>query len=234
MTKKDHGMKTTRPRSTKNRAFTLVELLVVIAIIAILAALLAPALKSARESARSVACVNNLRQLANAFEFYAGEYEDWLPAYYNGSNTWEGVFTKKRYLGPQDELTVAGRYGRAKAAATVFWCPSDKRQLPGGWTADLGVSYYINTLITQNAPGYHWYRRSEIRTSTETMLLVDGWQANYAIGNYMIYPYTDRYLDVDFRHLGHANILYVDGHVGSRGNPPAPSSSADVFWGVNQ
>jgi LacI family transcriptional regulator len=61
------------------RAFTLIELLVVVAIIAILAALLSPALRNARESAKSLACVNNLRQLALAANLYANDHDDYFP-----------------------------------------------------------------------------------------------------------------------------------------------------------
>lgn len=63
-----------------NRAFTLVELLVVITIIGMLMALLVPAVNSARASARNAQCVNNLRQLGLGLISYQTAKQE-LPGY---------------------------------------------------------------------------------------------------------------------------------------------------------
>src|SRR4051794_39084639 len=62
----------------RRRAFTLVELLVVVGIIAILMAIVMPALARVRAAARDTLCRNNLRQLAAANNIYANEQRDFF------------------------------------------------------------------------------------------------------------------------------------------------------------
>jgi prepilin-type N-terminal cleavage/methylation domain-containing protein len=66
------------PRQLK--AFTIVELLIVIAIIGVLAAMLLPAVNSARESARRNQCANNLRQMGQASLMYLDQFKKLPPA----------------------------------------------------------------------------------------------------------------------------------------------------------
>src|SRR6476620_10969827 len=63
----------------RHRAFTLVELLIVIAIIGVLVALLLPALQAAREAARRITCESNLKQVVLAAQGYADAHVGPLP-----------------------------------------------------------------------------------------------------------------------------------------------------------
>ena len=62
----------------KRRAFTLIDLLVVIVIIGLLMAILMPTLQRAREQGRRAVCLNNLRELTLAWIMYADGNDDKL------------------------------------------------------------------------------------------------------------------------------------------------------------
>ncbi len=102
------------------RAFTLVELLVVIGIIALLVGILMPVLARARDQARKTKCLANLRSIGQELFSYANNNRDKLP---NGNPP--GVWAD-----PSSADWVMVRFAEDLRASGVFHCPSDKDDEP--------------------------------------------------------------------------------------------------------
>jgi prepilin-type N-terminal cleavage/methylation domain-containing protein/prepilin-type processing-associated H-X9-DG protein len=82
-----------------HRAFTLVELLVVIAIIAVLATLAVPAIGGAMESSQRSKCASNMKSIGAGIHLYAAEHNGKLPSIncINPDATW--IEQLQSYLG---------------------------------------------------------------------------------------------------------------------------------------
>ena len=108
--------------SAPSRAFTLLELLVVVGVIVCIAALLFSAVSGVQGAGKRTACLNNLRQVALALRFYAADHADVLPLlpipnpYPNGI----GCFYKELVK------SYVGLHGPASPGEKVFVCPADR------------------------------------------------------------------------------------------------------------
>lgn len=161
--------RTSSPKS--GRAFTLVELLVVISIIAILASLILPALARAKSRAQGTFCINNTRQLTVAWIIYADEHNGRLaynlvqsarikpdvPAVVNApqmSQNWVNNVLDWELSSDDTNaaaVVASGIGPYTGPAAAVYRCPSDnvlsELQRSAGWTPSRVRSYSMNALV---------------------------------------------------------------------------------------
>lgn len=106
------------------RAFTLVELLVVISIIAVLLAVLIPAMNKAREQAQVTVCASNLKQNQLSLSFYANENKGYWPKTDYGWHTPQFyVLNTANVNGPLYYLWLTGYVPEPKS----WYCPGSFR-----------------------------------------------------------------------------------------------------------
>ena len=113
------------------RAFSLIELLVVLAVIATLAALAFPAASRTIESGRKASCLGNLKQIAAAVRLYSIDHDDHFP--------------QVRWDTQGEMINLLAAYVPAK----VFVCPSATPQDSGrNWPQWFGAEMDGQELYT--------------------------------------------------------------------------------------
>ncbi len=104
------------------RAFTLVELLVVIGIIAMLVSILLPVLNKAKQRANAVKCESNLKTLMMGFIMFSNDYKGYLPGSQLDINAWPDNQSFKRdwLQGPFDSISTPSTFADAPQRGTIF------------------------------------------------------------------------------------------------------------------
>jgi prepilin-type N-terminal cleavage/methylation domain-containing protein len=141
------------------RAFTLIELMIVIAIIAILAAILIPNFLHARAESQTSACESNEQQIATAMEEYAVDNHGAYPGGFGAS----GLTTPYLSFTPTDPVdnsaytitNTPGSYGAYQVSDSAKHDPTTTRALvKDGTTANCtgctGILYDQNAGIVGN------------------------------------------------------------------------------------
>lgn len=220
---------------SRRRGFTLIELLVVIAIIALLMSIMMPTLGRAKKLAKTILCMNNLKNWGLWFNFYTSENDHYFPEGLIATTTPEGLWyysLRKYYKEDNPDMAMCpvatlkfgegGRYGDP-FSAWDFSVYNDPR-----WPPEYYGSYGINPWVYNQAPMKRpddppgppaYWRHAKVQSPHEIPVL-------YGCTWHMLYPGPHEYDDPPGdewetrgqgmsqvcinRHDGHINGVFMD------------------------
>ena len=205
---------------TGKKAFTLVEMLVVIAIIAILAALLLPVLSGGQRRAQRVWCESNLKQIGMVFHTFSNDHSgkfpmavstneggsmEYVQSGLNDGGTFYTAF--RQFLPLSDELVKPG----------ILICPSDTRvatNFPA--LENENLSYFVGVDSTFDKPCSILAGDRNLATNAfVTPTIVQ-------IGEGSVLHWTVE------MHRSQGNVLFADGHVDEINNPGINSTEGQL------
>lgn len=223
-------------KSRCQTGFTLVEMLVTMSIVAGLGTCLGTVAFAARERAHGSTCLGNLRQWGVALQLYTIEHNGSLPRRGQGvqllrvidrPDDWFNALPP--YLGESSYQDMVANGVRLKPGdRSILVCPSAKEDPNGGHFLSYGMNMYLSRWDKPEPS-----RLANLGRLDNLVFLADS-PGGYASTVPSASPYS-----VPARHLGHANVVFVDGHAESipgdyLGCGSGERNHTDVRWRVEE
>lgn len=209
----------------------MIELLVVIAIIAILAALLLPVLGVAKARARTIDCVDHLRQLQYCWHMYIHDNDGNLPANNfvydvsmgttNPPVLGDNSISWCHSLAPFDPNPISDTnsllfyYNQNPA---IYHCPADTSTVQGSPDLLRNRSFNMSNSIDCTNDN-HFVKELEIPIPTKLFVFIDTDADEILDSTFGVIPIGDRFQDwwLDIPASRHnstsCNLTFADGHV---------------------
>ncbi len=138
-------------RFRKSRAFTVLELMVIIGTVLLLAALLLPVLSSARRKGGGICCNCNLKQIGISFRLWEGDNNDRFPMQFY-TNATGGLKFADATNGFRYFQTMSNELSTPK----VLVCPNDRTRTPAKDFAivfgNTNLSYFVGLDVNDSRP----------------------------------------------------------------------------------
>jgi prepilin-type N-terminal cleavage/methylation domain-containing protein/prepilin-type processing-associated H-X9-DG protein len=205
------------------KAFTLVEILVVIAIMAILAALLIPTAQSMISNGQTSKCASNQRQIVQGMLRWIDENNGFMPVYTTSSQgsggwLWYARLSRDTDGTPPANLPYAGHNPllAGESEKTIWICPANNPFKVKESTKD--CSYGIPNAIFANQP-------TSPSQATNKLINFAKPSRTVAIGDCSLNASTAYKIssdsDIATPHKGGCNMTFLDGHGEFFKSPPA-------------
>ena len=216
-------------RLRRERAFSLIELLVVVAIIAILAAILFPVFAQAKQAAKQTVALSNVRELGVAWLMYTNDADDamvpWATAVSPTTTSYWWGLVVNGVVNPEQGPLYPYTHGAGIQADPTF---------PNRLRTAVGFTGYGYNYVYLGAGGIAY---TAVNAPADKVAFASSARLNsfqYAKptleANPLLDPPSNNYPGFQGRSAGHGVVLWADGHCNSR----APTYRTGTFgYGFN-